>query len=296
MKGQGTIGYGIAAIALVIFCAGTVGRAQGGAPSGGAGGGAAGASSMSGNIGRDISPLNPENSLELIRPVDRSEESAFREFQHVSTENMARKIELGEQFLKKYPKSAYRPIVYSGLTTAYLLTNQVQKMEEAGEMAIVLNPKDVQVLAMLGQTIPRVITANTPETQKQLEKAEKYAKQAIEQIPLVAKPANVSDQEFTQAKNQTLAIAHSGLALVDFRRGNLEGTIAELDQAAKLDPRGDATNYYVLGVANYNAKHYEGAAKAFTMCAEFSGNLQPTCKESAEKAKSLITGQQGVPK
>ncbi|HEY6944991.1 MAG TPA: hypothetical protein VI431_07605, partial [Candidatus Acidoferrum sp.] len=259
-----SIGVGLALVAAAMLCNATVCCAQGGASSsGGSSGGMAGSASKSGAIGRDTSPLNPENSLELIRPVDRSEESAFREFQHASPENLARKIELGEQFLKKYPKSGYRALVYSGLTSTYLMTNQVQKMEEAGEMAIALNPKDVQVLAMLGQTIPRMVTANTPEPQKQLATAEKYAKQAIEQIPLLPKPANVSDQEFLQAKNQTLAIAHSGLGLVDFRRGDFEGTIAELDEAVRLDPRGDATNYYVLGVANYNAKHYEDAAKAF---------------------------------
>lgn len=270
--------------------------AQGGAPAGGAAGGAAASSSMSRNIARDTSPLNPENSLELIKPVDRSEESAFRDFQRVSTEDMPKKIELGEKFLKKYPKSNYRAIVYSGLTSAYLMTNQVEKMEESGEMALALNPKDVLVLAMLGQTIPRMITTSTPDPQKQLEKAEQYAKQAIEQIPSLAKPANTSDQEFTQAKNQALAIAHSGLGLVDFRRADFAGAIEELDQSVQLDPRGDATNYYVLGVANYNAKHYEDAVKAFDKCSGFSGNLQSTCKESGEKAKSLMTGPQGVPK
>jgi hypothetical protein len=211
MKVRGTICNGIAVVAAVMLSTGTVVRAQWGAPSSGAAGGAAAASSMSRNIGRDTSPLNPENSLELIKPVDRAEESAFPEFQHVSPENMPRRIQLGEQFLKNYLNSVYSAIVYSRLTSAYLLTNQVQKIEEAGELAIALNPKDVQVLAMLGQTIPRVITTNTLEAQKQLERAEKYAKQAIEQTPLIAKPANVSDQEFTQAKNQTLAIAHSGL-------------------------------------------------------------------------------------
>lgn len=155
--------------------------AQGGAPAGGAAGGAAASSSMNRNIARDTSPLNPENSLELIKPVDKSEESAFRDFQRVSPEDMPKKIELGEKFLKKYPKSNYRAIVYSGLTSAYLMTNQVEKMEESGEMALALNPKDVLVLAMLGQTIPRTITASTPDPQKQLEKAEQYAKQAIEQ-------------------------------------------------------------------------------------------------------------------
>lgn len=296
MKWHGTIGKRVALAASAMLCAGAVCAAQGGGAAGGSAGGSAAGSSMSGNIGRDTSPLNPENSLELIKPVDKSEESAFRDFQKVSPEEMGKKIDLGEKFLKKYPKSNYRAVVYSGLTSAYLVTNQVQKMQESGEMALALNPKDVLVLAMLGQTIPRVINASTPEPQKQLDKAEKYAKQAIEQIPLLPKPANASDQEFTQAKNQTLAIAHSGLGLVDFRRGDFAGTIAELEQSVQLDPKGDVTNYYVLGVANYNAKHYEDAFKAFDQCARFSGNLQSTCRESGEKAKSLVTGQQGVPK
>jgi len=296
MKSHGIISHQVTLIGAAMLFAGAVCAAQGGAPAGGAAGGAAAATSMNRNIARDTSPLNPENSLELIKPVDKSEESAFRDFRNAPPEDMAKRIELGEKFLKKYPKSNYRAIVYSALTSAYLMTNQVQKMEESGEMALVLNPKDVLVLAMLGQTIPRVITANTPEPQKQLEKAEKYAKQAIEQIPLLPKPANTSDQEFTQAKDQTLAIAHSGLGLVDFRRGDFSGTIAELQQSVQLDPRGDVTNFYVLGVANYNAKHYEDAVKAFDQCARFSGNLQSTCKESGDKARSLITSPQGVPK
>jgi tetratricopeptide (TPR) repeat protein len=231
MKWHGYINDRVALTAAVMLCASAVCAAHGGA------GGAAAASSMSRNLARDTSPLNPENSLELIKPVDKSEETAFRDFQHVSPEDMAKKIDLGEKFLKKYPKSNYRAIVYSGLTSAYLMTNQVQKMQDSGEMALALNPKDVLVLAMLGQTLPRVITASTPEPQKQLEKAEKYAKDPIEQIPLVPKPANTSDQEFTQAKNQTLAIAHSGLGLVDFRCGEFAGAISELDQSVQLDPR-----------------------------------------------------------
>jgi|SRR5215467_1448736 len=296
MKWQSIISHRFALSAAAMLCAGAVCAAQGGAPAGGAAGAASAASSMNRNIARDTSPLNPENSLELIKPVDKSEETAFRDFRNVPPEDMTKKIESGEKFLKKYPKSNYRAIVYSGLTSAYLMTNQVQKMQESGEMALALNPKDVLVLAMLGQTIPRVVTASTPEPQKQLEKAEKYAKEAIEQIPLVPKPTDTSDQEFTQAKNQTLAIAHSGLGLVDFRRGDFAGAISELDQSVQLDPRGDVTNYYVLGVANYNAKHYEEAVKAFDKCAGFSGNLQSTCTENGEKAKSLMTGQQGVPK
>ena len=130
MKWRGVTSERVAPAAVVALCVGSVCVAQGGAPA---------SRSMSSNIARDTSHLNPENSLELIKPADKSEELAFRDFQHVSPEEMAKKIDVGEKFLKKYPKSNHRAIVYSGLTSAYPMTNQVQKMQESGEMALALN-------------------------------------------------------------------------------------------------------------------------------------------------------------
>jgi len=286
---------GVTAIGSLILCWTGVAVAQSGAASGAAAGAAAN-SSLNKNIGKDKSPTSVENSLDLIKPADQQEENAYKAFQAVSPENMQKKIELGETFLQKYQVSRYRATIYSALTSAYLVTNQVPKMEDAGQKALELNPKDVQVLAMLGQTLPRAMNSSTPDPVKRLEKAEEYSKRAIEVIPTLTKPSDQTDQQFTQAKNQTLAIAHSGLGLVDFRRGDFAGAITELDQSVKLDPRGDATNYYVLGVANQNAKHYEEAAAAFSKCAEFTGSLQATCKDNAEMAKKLVVPQSGASK
>jgi len=269
----------------MLCCSGSA-AAQGGAASGAAAGAAAtaaGANMRNAGIGRDTSPLNAENSLELIKPAEHREEEAYRSFQAVSPEDPKKKVDLGEAFLKKYPSSQYRPRVYSGLVAAYLETNQVQKMEEAGDQALTLNPKDVQVLAMLGQTIPRTIAASTPEPEKRLDKAEQYATRAIDGTLAIKKPEGFTDEEFEKAKNQTLAIAHSGLGLVDFHRGKFPEAIAELEQSVKLDPRADPANYYVLGVAQHNTSHFREAAAAFRKCAEFKGNLQATCKDNADK-------------
>lgn len=287
MIGNFRIGIKAGLAAGLISCLGGIAAAQG-APTGGAAGGAAAASSMNRNIAKDTSPLNPENSLELIKPADRQEESAYKEFKAVSPEDPAKKIQLGEAFLQRYQVSQYRSLVYSGLTSAYLQTNQIQKMEEAGDKDIVLNPRDVQVLAMLGQTIPRVITSTTQDQDKRLEKAEQYSNRAIEVMASITKPAGMTDEQFTQAKNQTLAIAHSGLGLVNFRRGNYAAAITELEECVKLDPRGDATNYYVLGVAHQNSKHFADAAEAFNKCAEFHSGLLATCRDNAEKAAKLV--------
>lgn len=265
------------------------------AAQGGAAAGAAAASSTNKVITRDTSPLNPENSLELIKPPEAQEEKAYRAFQAVPPEDPNKKVEFGETFLKKFPKSEYRPRVYSALVAAYLETNQVQKMEEAGDNDLALNPKDVQVLAMLGQTLPRTITASTPDPQKRLDKAEQYSTRAIEGILEIKKPEGFSDAEFERVKSQTLAIAHSGLGLVDFRRGKYAEAITELEQSIRLDPRADPVNYYVLGVAHHNSSHFREAAAAFRKCAEFRGSMQATCKDSAEKDASRAAAQGSPP-
>jgi tetratricopeptide (TPR) repeat protein len=265
-----------------MLCWSEIATAQGGAAASSSSGAAA-SSSRNTTVGRDTSPLNPENSLQLVKPADHHEEAAYRSFQAVSPEDPKKRIDLGEAFLKKYPASQYRPRVYSVLVAAYLETNQVQKMEETGDKALTLNPKDVQVLAMLGQTIPRTISASTPEPEKRLDKAEQYATRAIEGTVAIKKPEGFTDEEFAKAKNQTLAIAHSGLGLVDFHRGKFTEAIAELEQSVKLDPRADPVNYYVLGVAQHNSSHFREAAAAFRKCAEFKGNLQDTCKDNADK-------------
>jgi tetratricopeptide (TPR) repeat protein len=292
MRRSGRIWGGASVTALCLFCLAGLAPGQGTSASRGA----TTSSNSSTTLGRDTSPLNPENSLELIKPADKSEQAAFDKFQAVSPEDPKKKIQLGEAFLQKYPSSRYRGPVYSDLTSAYLQTNQVPKMLDAGEKALALNPKNVQVLAMLGQTIPRVITASTPDPDAQISKAEQYSKRAIENMPTIPKPEDMSDAQFAQAKDQTLAIAHSGLGLVDFQRGDFAGAIAELQQSVKLDPRADPVNYYVLGVANVNASHFDDAVTAFEKCVEFPGSLQQTCKDNMDKAKALGAAQPAAPK
>ena len=284
---------GAGVVAGLLLCFGSfTGAQQMGAPVNGA----PPSSNTSIANGKDKSPVNTENSLEIIKPADQREQTAFDTFQAVSPENSKKKIDLGEAFLAKYQLSRYRASVYSELTSAYLQTNQVDKMEAAGDRALALNPKDVQVLAMMGQTIPRVMTTSTPDQAQELEKAEQYSNRAIEAMPTVTKPEKLTDAQFLQAKNQTLAIAHSGLGLVYFRRGKFADAVVELEQCVKLDPKSDPVNYYVLGVADHNVSHFSEAAAAFSKCAEFQGSMQATCKDGAEKDKAKAATQTNSPK
>ena len=203
-----------------------------------------------------------------------------------------------EAFIQKYPQSRYNAAVYSNLVKLYVAGNDIQKMQDAGEKAIALAPTDVQTLAILGQTLPRAWNANMPNAAVQLDKAEKYSKSAIELTPTIPKPDGMTDEQFTFAKNQTLAMAHSGLGLVYFRRGKYDEAIPEFEASTKVDPNpeADPVTFYVLAISDEKTSHFDAAVAAFVKCSTIPGSLQPTCKSGAEEAKKLGSTQLSAPK
>jgi tetratricopeptide (TPR) repeat protein len=240
------------------------------------------------------------NSLKLddpnAAPVNAEEDAAFKSLSDTPPTDQAKRIELGEAFLQKYPNSRYRSPVYGTLVMAYVQSGQVQKMEEVADKEIALNPNDVQVLAVVAQTLPRAMNSKTPNPDKVLAKAEECSRKAIELTPTLPKPATVTDDAFSTAKNQTLAMAHGGLGLVYIRRGKYSEAIPELNQSVTIDPTPDPVNYYLLGMANAKTSHFDDSAAAYNKCAAIAGAMQETCKKGAEEAKKLGATQLSAPK
>ena len=243
----------------------------------------------------DVTPLSLDSAPP---PVNAEEDAAFKAFQAVPTSDPKQKIQAGEAFLQKYPETRYKSGVYGVLAFVYLQDGQVQKMQEYGEKEIALAPNDVSTLALLAQTLPRSIHAGTPQTEaaQLLVKAEQYSKQAIEITPTIPKPANMTDEQFAAAKNQNLAMAHSGLGLVYIRRGKNAEAITELDEAVKVDPNPDPVNYYLLGMANKSTSHFDDAVTAFNKCATMAGPMQATCKAQADDTKKKSSTELSAPK
>jgi tetratricopeptide (TPR) repeat protein len=274
----------LAACVAGLACA-VAAHAQGGS---GSATGSAASNSANKTIGRDTSPLNPENALEIIKPPAAAEENAykaFKGFQSISNEDLGRKMQAGENFLKKYPATTYSPYVYSFLTVAYIQSGSLDKGVAAGEKDLHLNPKDLRTMAVLSQAISRMVNVSSPDAVVQLAKAESYGKQAIEGIVTLPKPDRMSDADFSNLKNQTLGMAHAGIGLVNLHNKNYASAIHELEQAVSLAANEDPTNFYLLGVANQNSRHFDKAEAAFKKCTAIRGDLQATCASGAEQAK-----------
>jgi tetratricopeptide (TPR) repeat protein len=228
-------------------------------------------------------------------PINKEEEDAYKTFFELKGDPQ-RKIQLGEEFLKKFPESRYREGIYSLLASSYLDVGQTDKMFAAGEKALELNPKNVDVLSLLVLVMPRRVSPNALDADQKLEKSEKYGKQAVALLEGMQKPAGLSDEDFAKAKNEKLSMCHSGLGIAYFHRQKYADSAVELEQATKLAAVPDPTDFFVLGLAYMNTKRFSDAASAFGHCGSAPGPLQERCKQGMEQAKKQAATQLAPPK
>lgn len=217
--------------------------------------------------------------------VSKKEEKAYKAIFEGRGSDVSKEIQLCEDFTKKFPQSPYLPSVYAQLTTAYMNLGQEQKMFEAGQKALELDPNNVDILSLMAMAMPRRIKAGSPDAGAQRQKAEEYAKKAIELIPNLTKPKDIDDVTFEQAKKNKLAMAHSGLGLVEFQQQKYDDARNDLTQAVTLASNPDPVDYYLLGSADVQASYYNDAVTAFEKCAASSPALAPQCKARAAAAK-----------
>src|SRR5438067_11769745 len=135
-------------------------------------------------------------SLDQTKPgengaASKDELKAYKEVYDTRGGDPAHLIEIGEAFLTKYPMSVYAGAVYSELASAYLNTNQADKMVTAGTKAVDINPDNVDVLPLLAWAIPRRVTGQTPDAAQQLAKAQDYAKHGIQLLTTMPKPTEM---------------------------------------------------------------------------------------------------------
>jgi tetratricopeptide (TPR) repeat protein len=228
-----------------------------------------------------------QNPPPVAPKVDPAEEAAYKAFFDAGPGTPDARIQLGNDFLQKYPMSRYVESVYSGLVQAYYAKQDWKDFYADGDKALALSPDDVTVLTLIGWVIPHVYNPADPDAAKNLDKAERFEKHAIELVGTLQKPVNLSDDQFAQSKAEVLSEAHSGLGLVYFRRQESAESVSELQQATQSSASPDATDFYVLGLDLQKLNRFPEAADAFNHCSQIMSGLQDRCKQNADAARKL---------
>jgi tetratricopeptide (TPR) repeat protein len=217
--------------------------------------------------------------------VDPAEDTAYKSFYELRPDQSAEQIKQGEAFLLKYPDSPYRELIYSRLTQAHVGSQDFRRMEEDGAKALALNPDDVDVLATLAWAIPHSYNPDDPQAAARLQKAQDYGQRALQILATLSKPDDISAEDFERIRNDRLSEAHSGLGLVDFRRGRYAQAVSELQQSVKLADSPDPTDLFILGISLGQLQRYEEAAAAYDQCGKVSNTLQTRCQAGVLQAR-----------
>jgi len=216
--------------------------------------------------------------------VAKDQDAAYKAF--LKEQDPAKKIELGNTFLAKYPTSLLAEPIDVGMMNTYRVAQDWKNAFKYADSALKLQPDDVDVLATVGWTIPHVYNPGDPDADRQLDKAEKYSKHALEVLAKMAKPPGMNDSQFADAKTKRAFQAHSALGLVYFRRDDYENSAKELQLATQGNTTPDQTDLYVLGVDLQNLNRFEEAASAFDACAQIAGPLHDNCRQTEQAAKA----------
>lgn len=228
--------------------------------------------------------------------VDPAEEKAYREIAALKAGDTDKIIQLGEQFLQKYPTSKYVEPVESRLATAYYDKRDFPKMYAISDKALAVNPDDVQVLVLVGWVVPHFYDPNDIEADRRMDKAQGYEKHALEILPVLAKPDGVTEADFEKSKAEAESQAHSGLGLIYFRRQQFAEAVKEFQQSIKLSAQPDPVDLFIMGASLQQLKQYSDAADAFQKCSQLASGVQDRCKQGADQAKKQAAAQPAPPK
>jgi hypothetical protein len=213
------------------------------------------------------------------------EEADYKALNTTPDSNPDKKIQLGTQFVQKYPGSRYEESAMNQVVQAYYAKQDWNNFYSLADKAVAKDPDDVDVLTVVGWVIPHLYKSDDPDASKKLDKAESYEKHAIDVIPTLTKPDTMTDEQFAEAKSGKLAEAHSGLGLVYFRQQDFPNSVKELQLATIGNTSPDPTDLYALGAGLMQLNKNSDAADAFAKCGEVAGALQDRCKQMAAQAK-----------
>ena len=118
------------------------------------------------------------------------------------TQDPGQRVQLMEDFLKKYPESNYAPAFHQAATSLYQQLNNYEKMIEHGEKTLLSFPSNPAILSLL---------ALAYTTGNEWDKAIDRASKAITLIDKLTVPANVDEARWKNERDQYLAMNYASL-------------------------------------------------------------------------------------
>ena len=203
---------------------------------------------------------------------------------YLDAKNYAKTMEAANNIDQALPSApaAQKATIYGYGMQAAQASNDVDKTVAFGEKTLSVAPNDANTMLTLAALIPERLPSDEAGKKAALDKAEKYANSAMDQVGKIfngPKPANMADADWNAQKNSVMAGIHSDLGLIALDRGEYDKSVGEYEQVVKMTPK-DPLAQFRLGLA------YSGQAAALTKTYVASVDEQNAAiKANADKAQ-----------
>ena len=170
----------------------------------------------------------------------------------VQQTNPGQKAAAIEAFLQTYPNSVMKEDALVALMGAYQQAGDAQKMVDAANRALQVNPNNVRALALL--TYYYRASTTTQNLQQNLDLVQKYAQQGEQALHNMSKPEGMSDADFTKFHNELSAIFEGGLGFVALQKKDNATAAKDFREAVSEESQPSIADVYPLAQADLEAK------------------------------------------
>jgi tetratricopeptide (TPR) repeat protein len=147
------------------------------------------------------------------------------------------RIKAAETLLTKDADTDFKALALYVEATSYQQKNDYEKMIVYAEQAIQADPKQYAAMLLLAKGIAQRTREFDLDREEKLTRVDKYAHDAMDLVNAAPKPnPQITDAQWTQAKNEYLAQAHEALGYAAKARKNRDVAISEFKLAIDLVP------------------------------------------------------------
>lgn len=191
-----------------------------------------------------------------------------------------------EQFVQSYPESPNQGQINFNFYLAYKMANNAAKAEEYGEKAIAADPNDLVTL--------NLVADDYATRQTNLDKAETYAKKAVDLAAAMKQPEGLTPEQFKANQDSQAGLAHLTLGYVAFQRGSKTHKVAPaIDEFKKsvdllgANPALQGRALFYMGYAYevLSPPSHKGAIDALTRSVSLASPWQAQAQDLLGKVK-----------
>lgn len=152
-------------------------------------------------------------------------------------------ISAGNKFARSWPHSQLLAEVFQLQMDAYRSLNDTTDSIKAGQRALKIAPRNVQVMAALAY-----ILADGTTSRQRLLLAQHYAQKALTTLKTFRVPKRISPREWNKIQRRVQSEVHATLGLVAYKNGDTASAIREFQISVNLAPTPNPAQYYQLGL------------------------------------------------